>query len=163
QQVSHETGLYNTYINPFPKLYDYVKKHALSTDVKMMFHQIWAYQQSSTHPGFANYDNDQMTMYNAIVDAVWKAAELRDLDIIVPSGTAIQNGRATLLGDHFNRDGYHLNALGQFTASCTWLEAVLGVSAVGNTFRPEGLTEQEVEIAQHAAHAAVEHPKKVTI
>lgn len=163
QQVSYQTGLYNTYIDPLPKLYDYVKGKAIRPNVKMVFHQIWAYQQGANHSGFANYNNDQMTMYNAIVDAVWKAADLRDFDKIVPAGTAIQNGRATRLGDNFNRDGVHLNSLGQYTASCTWLEAVFGKNAIGNTFAPSELTAEQIEIAQHVAHAAVVHPKGITV
>ncbi|MCS2584840.1 hypothetical protein NXY00_19810 [Bacteroides sp. BFG-551] len=30
-----------------------------------------------------------------------------DLSLLIPSGTAIQNGRTSFLGDAFNRDGYH--------------------------------------------------------
>lgn len=163
QQVSYLTGLFNTYKEPFPKLYDYIKSRAIKSSVKMVFHQIWAYQQGSSHSEFDNYNNDQMTMYNAIVDAVWKADGLRDIDIIVPSGTAIQDGRATRLGDNFTRDSYHLNSLGQYTASCTWFEAIFGKNVIGNTFAPNELTSEQIEIAQHVAHAAVQHPKEVTV
>lgn len=162
QQVSQETGQYNTYVEPLPKLYNYVKKKVENPETKFVFHEVWAYQQGATHPGFANYDNDQLTMYNAIVDAVWKAAGLVPIDFVIPSGTAIQNGRTTKLGDHFNRDGYHLNALGQYTAACTWFESIFGKNVIGNPFIPLELTGEEAEIAQHAAHAAAVNPKEIT-
>lgn len=28
--------------------------------------------------------------------------------MIIPTGTAIQNARTSFVGDHMNRDGYHL-------------------------------------------------------
>ncbi len=29
--------------------------------------------------------------------------------MIIPTGTAIQNARTSFVGDHMNRDGYHLD------------------------------------------------------
>ena len=48
-----------------------------------------------------------MTMYRAIVDAVWKAKDLAGIELVVPAGTAIQNGRTSYIGDKFTRDGYY--------------------------------------------------------
>lgn len=102
-------------------------------------------------------------MYKAVIEAVRKAKIAFDLDYVVPSGTAIQNGRNTLIGDNFNRDGYHLSlGIGRYIAACTWFEALTGTDVVGNTFKPEGLSDLEAEIAQHAAHAAILNPDKVT-
>jgi len=52
-------------------------------------------QKDSTHPDFNNYNNDQETMYNAIVEAYSKAGNKFNINHIVPTGTAIQNGRNT--------------------------------------------------------------------
>src|SRR5699024_7734490 len=91
-----------------------------------------------------------------------QAKKLINADLIIPSGTAIQNGRTSIIGDNFNRDGHHLNILGRYTASCTWFEALFGESVIGNTFKPDELTDYEAEIAQHAAHLAIENPDQVT-
>lgn len=164
QQHSPASGQYNTYIYPLPKLFDYVSQRATNPRVKYVLHQTWAYEQTSTHAGFANYNKDQMTMYRAIVDAVWRVKDLVSIDLVVPAGTAIQNGRTSAIGDNFCRDGYHLDLnIGRYTAACTWFEAIFNKSVVGNSFKPTALSDYEAEIAQHAAHFASIKPKEVTV
>lgn len=163
QQVSSSSGIYESYVEPLPLLFENVKQMATNPDVKYILHQTWAYAQSSTHSGFAHYNNDQLTMYSAIVDAVWRAKELAPIDIIVPAGTAIQNGRSSYIGDNFCSDSYHLDVnIGRYTAACTWFEALFNVNVIGNSFKPEALSDFEAEIAQHAAHYAVKRPKEIT-
>ena len=104
-----------------------------------------------------------MKMYKAIVDAVNQEAPKAGIMKIVPSGTAIQNARTSHLGDDLTRDGYHLSRpLGRYIASCTWLEEVIGVNPVGNSYCPEGMTLKECRTAQKAAHKAVKKPFAVT-
>ena len=91
-------------------------------DTKYLLHQTWAYSENSTHSGFVNYDNNQIKMYESIVDAYDQASDLISAYDVVPSGTAIQNARTSYIGDNFNRDGYHLNELGKYTAASTWFE-----------------------------------------
>src|SRR5690606_25323608 len=111
----------------------------------------------------ANYGKDKDVMYAAIVDAYSKAKNLIPADRIVPAGTAIQNGRTSIIGDNFCRDGYHLDVnIGRYTASCAWFEAIFGESVIGNSYKPAALGAYETEIAQHAAHFATLDPNKVT-
>ena len=163
QQVSSNSGIYHTYINPLPLLFNYVEQRATNSDVKYVLHQTWAYAQDSDHKMFINYNHDQITMYNSIVDAVWRAKRLAHIDIIVPSGTAIQNGRTSTVGDNFCSDGYHLDVnIGRYTAACAWFEAIFMKSVIGNSFKPDALSEYEAKIAQHAAHYAVMNPREIT-
>ncbi|WP_424493339.1 DUF4886 domain-containing protein [Salinimicrobium sp. GXAS 041] len=162
QQVSQESGNYETFTESLPGLYNYVAENVDNPDTQYLLHQTWAYAQNSTHSGFVNYDNDQMTMYEAIVDAYEQAEGLIPTYRIVPSGTAIQNARTSYLGDNFNRDGYHLNEIGRYTAASAWFEILFEQSVVGNSYMPAGFIPVDVEIAQHAAHEAVENPGMVT-
>lgn len=162
QQVSQLSGILDGYQEFLPKLLDYVKPMTTNPEIKYVLHQTWAYAQSSTHSGFVNYDNDQMKMYNAIVDAVWKAKELAGMDMVIPAGTAIQNGRTSYVGDKFTRDGYHLNLnIGRFTAASAWYEAIFG-NILDNSFYPENLLKYDIELAKLAAHEAVKQPKQIT-
>lgn len=161
QQVSQESGRYETFAESLPALYEYVADRA-DPETRYLLHQTWAYAENSTHSGFANYDNDQMTMYEAIVDAYNQAEDLIPTHEVVPAGTAIQNARTSYLGDNFNRDGYHLNELGRYTAASTWFEILFDQSVVGNSYVPGGFVPIDAEIAQHAAHAAVQNPGMVT-
>lgn len=163
QQASPNSGQYNTYITPLPLLYNYVSRQLNRPTVKYILHQTWAYAQNSTHTGFANYGNNQLTMYNAIINAVSQAIHLVDIDIVVPAGTAIQNGRTSVVGDNFCRDGHHLDInIGRYTAAATWYEAISGRNVIGNPFKPVALSDFEAEIAQQAAHFAVLKPNEIT-
>lgn len=161
QQVSQESGKYETFVESLPALYEYVSERT-DEGTKFLLHQTWAYAENSTHSGFANYNNDQMTMFTAIVDAYDRAQDLIPVYSIVPSGTAIQNARTSYLGDNFTRDGYHLNELGRYTAASTWFEVLFDQSVIGNTYMPAGFVPIDVEIAQHAAHEAVQNPGMIT-
>ena len=162
QQASTFSGMYETYEASLPELIEYVKAR-LPKKTKLMLHQTWAYASTSKHSGFKNYNCNQLTMYQAIADAVKKAAKANKIKIVIPSGTAIQNARTSFIGDHLNRDGYHLDVkIGRYTAACTWFERIFKHNVVGNPYAPEGLDEARKTVAQKAAHAAVKHPYKVT-
>lgn len=162
QEVSQLSGIIDGYNEFLPQLINYTKKFATNPDVKLILHQTWAYSQDSNHEGFANYDNDQQKMYNAIVSTVNTVKEKYDIDLVVPSGTAIQNGRTSYLGDRFTRDGYHLDlGVGRFTAASTWYETIFG-GILENPFKPENLLMYDTELIKQAAHDAVNKPYEVT-
>ena len=163
QQVSQYSGMYNTYFPYLTNLLNYVKGIATNPNVKYCMHRTWAYATNSTHAGFVNYSNNQILMYDSIVSATNKAAAKVGINIIIPAGTAIQNGRSSYIGDNFCRDGYHLSyGLGRYTAACVWYEKLLGKSAIGNTFSPAGVTNAEANVAQNAAHYALLKADSVT-
>lgn len=161
QQNSGNSGLLETYFPYLENLLNYVKKNNLNSKTKYVLHQTWAYATNSTHVDFANYDNDQETMYNGIMNAVYKAAERVSIDFVIPVGTAIQNGRTSFVGDNFCRDGYHLNDLGRYTSACTWFEKLSGISVIDNNFIASGITVTEGKVAQLAAHNAIANPTEI--
>lgn len=162
QQASPFSGMFDTYAASLPDLLDYVTANA-PKDSRLMLHQTWAYQQGAKHTGFKNYDNDQVTMYRAIVDANNRAAELGKIQIIAPAGTAVQNARTSFIGDHMNRDGYHLDlGVGRFTAACVWYEKLFGKDVTENPYLPEGMNPDLARVAREAAHAAVAKPSEIT-
>lgn len=162
QQASPFSGIYETYVASLPELVAYVKAH-VSGKTKLMLHQTWAYAANSTNTNFKNYNCDQLTMYHDIVDAVKAAGKLCKIKMIVPSGTAIQNARTSFVGDHMNRDGYHLDLkIGRYTAACTWFERIFRRNVIGNSFAPEGLEPAKKMVAQKAAHFAVKRPYRIT-
>lgn len=176
QQVSQEAGREESYEPSLSLMIGYVKALATNDSVRLGFHQTWAYAQDSNHGGFANYDRNQFLMYASIVAAVEEAMQNHrgDLQFYIPVGTAIQNARTTELADpvigesqpvnrELTRDGFHLNyTIGRYIAACTWFEALTGISSVGLKSRPKGVTPVQAELAQRAAHAAIEVPVAVT-
>jgi hypothetical protein len=162
QQVSQNSGKFATY-NPYlTNLLKYVKGIATNQDVQYCLHRTWAYSSDATHTGFQNYQNSQSVMFDSIVSVTSRVAERNGISKVIPAGTAIQNGRTSFVGDNFNSDGFHLNSIGRYVASCTWYEKLLGNPVIGNSFMPSGLLRSEVDVAQHAAHFAVIDPENIT-
>lgn len=163
QQASHFSGQLDTYLPYLPLLKQYVEQHTSNPNLRVAFHQTWAYSAESTHWGFANYDNCQITMYNQIMTTSQQAMKQAGIEQIIPSGTAIQNLRATDIGDTLCRDGFHLSeTLGRYTAACTWYAFISGKSVVGNPFWPNGVPERAAKLAQEAAQSAIINPNFVT-
>lgn len=59
-----------------------------------------------------------------------------------------------------NYDGHHANMNGCYLAGLTWFETLSGISAVGNTFIPNGMSPEVAAVLQQKAHEAVEAEKK---
>jgi hypothetical protein len=159
QQVSQLSGVYSSFQPYLDSLIAYVRARVPAT-TKLIWHVTWAYAQNSTHGGFANYDCNQGKMYHAIVEGAQRLKkENTHFSLFVPVGTAIQNARTSFVGDHLNRDGFHLDLmLGRYTAACTWFECLFKTNVVGNKFAPKGLSVAQKEVAQWSAHLAVERP-----
>ena len=163
QQVSEDSGIYDTYFPYITELNCYARENVGKRDVSIGFHITWAYAASSLNSGFAKYNGNQTKMYNAIINTAKRVLKETDVDFIIPTGTAIQNGRTSVIGDHFCCDGCHLELnYGRYTAACTWYEALFGTSVIGNSFIPENVTSFQGLIAQSAAHFAVITPFSVT-
>lgn len=162
QQASPLSGKFDVIIQHLPQLLEYVKPR-VSDDTKLVYHQTWAYQQDSNHDGFANYDRDQLTMYHAIASTSKQIKRLKFFDAIIPAGTAIQNARTSTIGDHYTRDGYHLNLdYGRFTAACVWYEMLYRQDVRKNQFIPPNVSTLQADIAKEAAHKAAKKPFKVS-
>ncbi|HLT53520.1 MAG TPA: DUF4886 domain-containing protein [Flavobacteriaceae bacterium] len=162
QQVSTKSGLYDTYVSPLTNLLAYVKSKS-DPETKFILHQTWAYRKSSPEKRFENYGGSQEGMYQAIVETTRRIKKDFDFDLLVPSGTAIQNARTSFIGDNLNRDDLHLTLyLGRYIASCAWYETIFNTKVIGNKFLPENITAHQAEMAQHAAHYARKKPFRVT-
>lgn len=150
-------------------LVEYASSLATNPDVKYLLHQPWAYAVNSTQDGFSNYERNQNKMYSDIVNAVSTAKGLAKIDLIVPSGTAIQNGRTTYVGDpnylgdlFMREDGYRLSdVIGRFTAAATWYETIFG-KVLDNPIATEQFSTYEINLIKAAANSAVSKPNEVT-
>lgn len=162
QQCSDFSGKPESYEPYLTDLIKYVKART-AKGTRLMFHQTWAYAKDATHKAFPSYNNDQQFMYESIMAASKKAAKKHHLEII-PCGTAIQNLRQFTKGDDVTADGYHLNAIGMYTASCTWFESLFpGKKVFGGRYAPAKLTEDDIRAAQFSADAAVSKPYKAKL
>lgn len=154
-------------------LWDYARTYVINPEVKFGWHATWAYATDSQHGEFINYDNDQMAMFQAIMNASQQAMVDMDFDILIPSGTEIQNARTNHdlneVGYELTSDGHHLEeGMGRFVAGLTVFEKLIANTYKKNLFHdvsfypPEGSTEELSELAKVAAKYAVINPFVVT-
>ena len=160
QQASHYSGQWFTYEPWLSELIDSVRLH-IQDKTKIYWYMTWAYQQDAKHPAFVpNYNGSQAYMYAEILGCNRQVLANHPFDGFIPGGIAVQQARATKLGDTFCRDGYHLSyTCGRYLMACLWLEVLTGQSAIGCTFMPEGMNAEERRIVQQVAHrAATQRP-----
>ncbi len=159
-------GLYGVVDSHYPYIdnfKNYLKNYLQAGTYKIGYQMTWAFPKDCTNDRFNLYDKDQDKMYAACRDCAFEIQTRSNLDIIIPTGTAVQNGRTSSLGDTFNRDWGHLDYNhGRFTASCTWFETLTGLDVRDNTYTPTSVTTTNAGICRRAAHAAVADPKVVT-
>lgn len=116
----------------------------------------WAYQQNSSLAGFSQYQNNQTAMYQAICNTTQqKVQSLGVFANVIPVGTAIQNLRATDLGDTLTVDGIHLNDCGDYTAALTWFCRLAVQSPNTVTYRPSAVKDCFDHVAQAVNNAMV--------
>lgn len=129
QQVSGDAGRYQTYQPYLDNLIKIVKLNCKNAGVILGWQMTWAYGSQSTHDSFPFYDRDQQKMYNAITKATKTMMLHTGVDLIIPSGTAIQNLRTSSLNNSpldLTRDGHHIDyGAGRYTLACTWFQTLI--------------------------------------
>lgn len=165
QQVSQSTGMPDTFAN-LDAILAYVG--AKCPDAKIYWHMTWAYQQDTTHAGFKNYNSDQATMYQAIVDTTNNTVLAKDAIVgVIPSGTTMQNLRTSSIGDTVTRDGYHASqGVGRYAISLTWYAVFTGGSVDAVRWYPSNDYFNEIilnkDIIREAVENAIKSPFSVT-
>ncbi len=164
QQVSGYSGLPTTYNEDIDTIINFVNTNKTNEKAEIVWHMTWAYQQGSTHSDFYRYNNDQMTMYNAITSTVQeKIVPRTDIAYVIPSGTAIQNLRTSFLGDTLTRDGYHLSYdIGRYTAGMMWFRQITGFSIDDITYLPGSMNNQQLLALKQAVNNAYDTPYAIT-
>ena len=111
QQASGKSGIYPTYQPWFGRLVEIVRWCCPNAGACIAWQQTWAYARNSQHRDFGRYEKNQQLMYRGIVSSVEQLMRETSVEVVVPSGTAIQDLRNTALCDSLDltRDGYHLN------------------------------------------------------
>ena len=161
QQASPDSGRPASYAN-LTALAQMVKDKAKPK--KLLWHMTWAYQQNSDHWAFAaNYQGDQMTMYNAIASTVADKVLTNNLiGGIIPCGTAVQNLRTSAVGDTLTADGYHLeDRKGDYLASLTWYAVITGNDPAKVGHRP-GYVDDCFNDMVKSVKNAIKTPTEVT-
>ncbi len=172
QQSSPKSGHYDTFQPWLDKLIGIVRWHCTNAGACFAWQQTWAYSTNSDHGSFPRYEKNQMLMYNSIMTATRMLMDDTNIDVIIPTGTAVQNMRNTEFCDEleFTRDGYHLNfSSGRYLGACTWFQTLIApccrTTLAGNTCTLKGtkneLSPELAEACQEAARRACIRPLEI--
>ena len=139
-------------------------KNIAGDGARYVFNMSWVGESTYRHPEIVLFDGDVSLMYEKIAlvmrDTVGKMPEI---DIISPTGTAIQNARSSSYEGRFTRDGYHLDrCCGRFIAALTLFCSVTGEDPANVGFFPHGMSEKMKKIAIESVKNAISEPYKVT-
>ncbi len=142
----------------------YIKNFA-PAKAKIVFNMAWVMASDGSHPEIRYYGGDQLLMYSKLTEVTSTVVEgTKGLDIVSPTGTAVQNARAYGLPDsRLMRDGFHMSyELGRYLASLTFIKALTGVDIDNIAWMPDGVTDEERKIAIYSANAAIDTPYEIT-
>ena len=136
----------------------------ISSRTKVVFNMAWVMEPDGRHPEIRSYEGNQKLMYENLVRVTERTVlPVKGLDKVIPTGTAVQNARATELDGKLSRDGFHLSyGLGRYLAGMTFLKAVTGIDIDELRWAPEEVSDSERELAVRCANHAVEAPFCVT-
>ena len=154
-----DAGLPATY----GKLGDLLTLIKKQCDAEIYWNLTWAYQQNCGLKDFANYNYNQLAMYQAIIKTTLQQV-MRHADVwaLIPTATAIQNLRTSSLRDGLTTDGARLtDTYGDYTAALSWYCSLTGESADTVTYRPTAIADHYDEIAE-AVTNAFDLPSQVT-
>ena len=164
QQLSSAAGKPDTY-DKLDEIVDYITLMCPEADI--YWQMTWAYKQGITKAGFEYYNNDQLTMYNAIVDTV-KNKVLTNPAIkgVIPAGTTMQNIRTSSYGDNVTRDGSHAGyGVGRYAIAMTWYAVLTGGSpdlVNWNTTGYQAEVKSNRSIIYEAVKNAIKKPYKIS-
>lgn len=172
QQASGNAGNYSTFQPYLNNLIAHARSKVTSESLRIGLHMPWAYASGSNHADFPNYNSNQAQMYEAITDAYQRALIDTDIDLLIPSGTAVQNARTNAnlmaVGDELTRDSYHMDyGTGRYLVGMTVFASVMapkyGRNIFANRFVPgNGGTKSLSYLAKLAVNHAVQSPFKIT-
>ena len=172
QQVSTLAQDATKLLPSLPYLVNFIRSKCPNKDVVIAWQQVWSFwdEAGGMAASIQNWQN---------INAVVKLTLDYGVDMVIPTGTAIQNARTTELNTPHGllRDNKHLGyGVGRYVAACAWFEALLApvyeVTVVGNVATHEptdsekeksiyetvAVTDANRTLCQQCAAAAVSHP-----
>lgn len=135
QQVSVNSGLYETYYPYLTTVYEYVK--ANSKFKTFGFQETWQYGKNILYKEqIAPYNNDPELMYSMIVDTYRKIQKDYKNAIIINSGDIIHNAQKTFKENMYDEADFHLSAIGCYLIGANLVKILTG-KKLNNVFVPD--------------------------
>ena len=135
QQVSVYSGLLDSFYPYINQLIDYVREY--QKESILVLHKTWPYETGFDNTNFAYYNYSRKTMYTCINNAYSSVSEDLGIDTIIRSGDIIETA-IEKYGEHFHKDGFHLNEEGRYLAALGFVHTFNGNKKIRDLYVPDG-------------------------
>ena len=135
QQVSVYSGLVDTFYPYIKQLVEYVREY--QKDAKLVLHKTWPYQNGFDNSNFSHYQYDRKIMYACINKAYDFVQKDLGINIVIRSGDVIE-AAIEKYGEHFHKDGFHLNDEGRYLAALGFVHTFNGNKMISELYVPNG-------------------------
>lgn len=142
QQVSVFSGLKDTFYPYINQLIDYVKQY--QKNPHFVLHKTWPYETGFNNTNFEHYNYDRKTMYKCINEAYGYVSKDLGIDIVIRSGDIIETA-IEKYGEHFHKDGFHLNEEGRYLVALGFVHAFTENKKIDDLFIPGFLDNEKCQ------------------
>ena len=111
QQVSVLSGIKDSFYPYIKDLMDYVREY--QPKATFVLHKTWPYENGFNNENFSHYNYDRETMYKAINETYDFVKRDLGINIVIRSGDIVE-AAIEKYGEHFHKDGFHLNDEGRY-------------------------------------------------
>ncbi|MBO7573372.1 MAG: DUF4886 domain-containing protein [Bacilli bacterium] len=140
QQVSVYSGLLDTFYPYINQLIDYVRKY--QKESILVLHKTWPYETGFDNTNFAHYNYDRKIMYQSINKAYESVAKDLGINLVIRSGDIIE-AAIEKYGEHFHKDGFHLNDEGRYLAALGFVHTFNQNKTIKELYIPEGFNKDK--------------------
>ncbi len=170
---TYPSGVIDLYNSDIDYVIDIVNKNSPKKPV-YAWSMTWGFQLGSPHGQMPFHGHTPRKMYEATVMAVQKKiATHKDIPIVIPVGTVVENLRSGIIADNMNRDGFHMSYQnGRFAAALMWAKQITKRPIGKVTYTPDldayykikgyTYTNRQVEAIKEAVINAYKNPYEVT-
>ena len=143
-------------------LVDYLKALA-PTHTKIAFNLTWLGESTRQHHEIISYGGNMALMRENLVKVTKEMVlSLPSIDLLVPTGTAIENARTSNIG-LLTRDCYHLSVdKGRFIAGLAFISTITGIDASKIEWTPDNVDEYAWRVAIESVKNAQKYPFNIT-
>ena len=140
QQVSVFSGLIDTFYPYINQLVDYVREY--QKESVLVLHKTWPYENGFENINFEHYGYDRKTMYTCINKTYEQIKKDLGIDIVIRSGDIVE-AAIEKYGEHFHKDGFHLNDEGRYLAALGFIHTFNGNKIINELYIPEGFDHEK--------------------
>ena len=140
QQVSVYSGLLDTFYPYINQLVEYVRQY--QDAATLVLHKTWPYENGFENTNFGHYGYDRKTMYACISNAYEQVQEDLRINIVIRSGDIVESA-IEKYGEHFHKDGFHLNDEGRYLVALGFVHTFNGNKIINELYIPDGFDNEK--------------------